>query len=264
MEGEQSRTNTVHALKAAYATLLPRWKGVALTAEAELLALPKDDGNNETLPWANIKFSTYKDGKQQGISPTIGSSTYSAWESVGIAVGEHMSLSDLAQYKYHIDLGGGGGTTWSGTIDKLAMPGLLFHHVTPMKDYFHDRLVPWKHYVPVSEDLSDLKSKYDWAESHPHEARRISDAGTQFMREIGTLEGFGRMFEGDFVEPLRKVIEAYVPISSLRPGQTWRDVLQSVGKDYHILPTMVCKGQDPYQKCEYVGGEEFKTFQKYW
>ncbi len=82
-----------------------------------------------------------------------------------------------------------------------AMPGLLFHHVSSTKDYFHDRLIPWKHYVPVSEDLSDLKSKYDWAESHPHKAKRIADAGTQFMREMGTPEEFGQMFEGDFVEP---------------------------------------------------------------
>ena len=237
-----------------------------LSGEAEEEA----ERTGEGMPWANIKFTNKKKirdsfqvikahnlrGRPDEKLITI--------EEAGIAAGNVTSHHQLAEYKYHIDLGGGGGTTWSGTIDKLAMPGLLFHHVTPMKDYFHDRLVPWKHYVPVSEDLSDLKSKYDWAESHPHEARRISDAGTQFMREIGTLEGFGRMFEGDFVEPLRKVIEAYVPISSLRPGQTWRDVLQSVGKDYHILPTMVCKGQDPYQKCEYVGGEEFKTFQKYW
>ena len=164
MDAENLRVDAAKSLRAEYATLLPRWKGVALTAEAERQALPHDDGNIATLPWANIKFASYP--SHGGTFPTLGSSKYSAWESVGIAVGERMPLSDLARYKYHIDLGGGGGTTWSGTIDKLAMPGLLFHHLTPTKDYFHDRLIPWKHYVPVSEDLSDLKSKYDWVESH--------------------------------------------------------------------------------------------------
>jgi hypothetical protein len=78
---------------------------------------------------------------------------------------------------------------------------------------------------------------------------------TQFTREIGMLEGFRRMFEGDFVEPLRKVIEVHVPISSLRPGHTWRDALQSMGEDYRVLPTMECKGQNHYKvMCEYVGG----------
>lgn len=183
-----------------------------------------------------MKFSTYPNAG--GKSPTHGSSKYSAWESVGIAVGESMSLPDLARYKYHIDLGGGGGTTWTGTIDKLAMPGLLFHHMTPTKDYFHDLLVPWRHYIPVSEDLSDLKSKYDWAENHPNEAKRIADASTQFMRELGTVEGFGRMFEEDFVKPLREVIEAYVPLSS-----TYTDMISWMNTNHaRISPVVTCSG----------------------
>ena len=80
---------------------------------------------------------------------------------------------------------------------------------------------------------------------------------TQFTREIGMLEGFRRMFEGDFVEPLRKVIEVHVPISSLRPGHTWRDALQYMREDYRVLPTMECKGRNHYKMCEYVGGECF-------
>jgi hypothetical protein len=35
---------------------------------------------------------------------------------------DRMDVSDLADYKYHIDLGGGGGTSWSGMPAKLAMP----------------------------------------------------------------------------------------------------------------------------------------------
>ena len=230
---DQHRIDVVNALMAEFDTLLPRWKCAVLTAEAELQVSLQDD---ENLPWANMKFSTYPNAG--GKSPTHGSSKYSAWESVGIAVGESMSLPDLARYKYHIDLGGGGGTTWTGTIDKLAMPGLLFHHLTPTKDYFHDLLVPWRHYIPVSEDLSDLKSKYDWAESHPNEAKRIADASTQFMRELGTVEGFGRMFEEDFVVPLREVIDAYVPLSS-----TYTDMISWMNTNHaRIIPVVTCSG----------------------
>ena len=49
------------------------------------------------------------------------------------------------------------GTTWSGTIQKLAMPGLLFHHETEVKDYLFDLIKPYEHYVPVRRDLADLK-----------------------------------------------------------------------------------------------------------
>mmetsp|Transcript_26906 Transcript_26906/g.57694 ORF Transcript_26906/g.57694 Transcript_26906/m.57694 type:complete len:601 (-) Transcript_26906:68-1870(-) len=249
------RVAAITALNGKYDTLLPRWKGIALSADAELQVR----GNE--LPWANMKFSSYLD---KGKSSTVGSAKYAAWESLGIATGKGMPLSDLAGYRYHIDLGGGGGTTWGGTIEKLAMPGLLFHHVTPTKDYIHDRLTPWKHYVPVSPDLKDLKQKFDWAESHPQQAKRIADTGTEFMRDLGTEEGFGRMFQEDFVEPLRRVIEAYQPVSSVHPDMTsWKELLQSMGEDCRIMPVMECRGISPdHRSCGSVGGDDVKEFQR--
>ena len=62
-----------------------------------------------------------------------------------------MSGEQLAQYKYQIDFGGAGGTTWTGTLEKLAMPGLLFHHETPAKDFYYNSLKAWHHYVPVRD-----------------------------------------------------------------------------------------------------------------
>ncbi|KAL7532319.1 hypothetical protein ACHAXR_004558 [Thalassiosira sp. AJA248-18] len=254
---EDKRTNTIHALNEQIDTLLPRWKGVALTADAELKAQGTD-----SLPWANIKFSSYND-PIAGKSPTIGSDMYASWEEVGIATGEGMSLSDLAKYKYHIDLGSGGGTSWSGTILKLAMPGLLFHHVTPTKDYIHDHIKAWKHFIPVSDNLKDLKQKFDWAESHPVEAKRIADAGTEFMRQLGTPDGFGKLFEQSFVDPVRRVIEAYRPVSSVHTENgmsSWRDVLESLGDSNSVIPVMECTGIAD-NTCQLVVGEdEIKTW----
>ncbi|KAL9178380.1 hypothetical protein ACHAXT_000027 [Thalassiosira profunda] len=252
---DEQRVHAIQSLSEAYDTLLPRWKGVALTAQAELEVADRKDG----LPWADIRFSSYLD---KGKSPTVGSNKYSLWESVGIAVGKGMSPTELAKYKYHIDLGGGGGTTWSGTVEKLAMEGLLFHHVTPTKDYIHDRIRPWKHYVPVAPDLKDLRQKFDWAESHPEQAKRIADAGTEFMRHLGTPEGFGQMFEEDFVTPLRKVIEAYQPVASVHPEATsWQEVLRSAGEG-RVLPVMECTGRSSrYNSCKLVGGDEVLRFQ---
>ena len=244
----KNRVDAIQALNEKYDTLLPRWKGAALTAQAKLQA----HGTN-ILPWANIKFSAYLEA---GKSATVGSTKYKDWESVGIGVDKGMSLEDFAKYKYHIDLGGGGGTTWSGTIEKLAMPGLLFHHVTPTKDYIHDRLKAWKHYIPVSHDLLDLKKKFDWAESHPQEAKRIADAGTEFMRHLGTPEGFGQMFQEDFVEPMHQVIEAYHPVASTHPGMmSWNDVLQLMD-DRRVTPVMECSGMALKGLCHLVGGDD--------
>jgi len=59
VDTESRHIDAVKSLRAEYATLLPRWKSVALTAEAELQALPHDDGIIAALPWANIKFASY-------------------------------------------------------------------------------------------------------------------------------------------------------------------------------------------------------------
>ncbi|KAL7540061.1 hypothetical protein ACHAXR_009832 [Thalassiosira sp. AJA248-18] len=247
---------TSEALRESYDKLLPRWKGVSLTADAELAAKDEDE-----LPWANIKFANYNDS---GLKATLGSDRYKLYEEAGIAVSDYMSPKTQAKYKYHIDIGGGGGTTWTGTTTKLAMPGLLFHHVTPTKDFIHDRLKPYEHFVPVSPDLSDLKDKFDWAESHPEEAKRIADQATKFMRHLGTPEGFEQMFEEDFVQPLRRVIEAYQPTSTILPselssrvgslkGKTWMDVLQSP-EGSHMERLLECNGFTTLQSsCEVVG-----------
>lgn len=112
-----------------YRDLLPRWKAALLTAEAEVEAQAIGDPNqwggpddpNNRLPWANMKFSSFM--SEGSKSRTQGTDHYREWESIGFATGEYFNLKDLAKYKYQIDLGGGGGTTWSGTWHKLAMPG---------------------------------------------------------------------------------------------------------------------------------------------
>ena len=36
---------------------------------------------------------------------------------------------------------------------------MLFHHETAMK-FIYDDVKPWVHYVPIMEDMSDLKKQY--------------------------------------------------------------------------------------------------------
>jgi hypothetical protein len=59
-----------------------------------------------------------------------------------------ISSLPLTADEYHINLGGGGGTKWTGTIGKLALPGGLFHHITPK-------------YMLIATDLSNLQERYD-------------------------------------------------------------------------------------------------------
>eukprot|EP00574_Skeletonema_japonicum_P000065 CAMPEP_0201739506 /NCGR_PEP_ID=MMETSP0593-20130828/45813_1 /ASSEMBLY_ACC=CAM_ASM_000672 /TAXON_ID=267983 /ORGANISM="Skeletonema japonicum, Strain CCMP2506" /LENGTH=565 /DNA_ID=CAMNT_0048233779 /DNA_START=104 /DNA_END=1801 /DNA_ORIENTATION=- len=228
------------AMRVAYDELIPRWKSVIWTAEAEREAEEKqkelpEDSEEVVVPWANMKFAA---AMHVGVkTPTSEIPYYQEFVEHGIpASGEGMSLETLARYKYHIDTGGGGGTTWSGTLEKLGLPGLLFHHETPMKDYLHEKIVKWVHYVPIKEDLSDLKEKFDWAESHPELAKQISDNATRLAKRLGTHEGFSIMFNEFYETPLRAVVEAYKPLTKRDP--VWLDAMIN----NELRPIMQCSG----------------------
>ncbi|EEH51341.1 uncharacterized protein MICPUCDRAFT_54474 [Micromonas pusilla CCMP1545] len=68
------------------------------------------------------------------------------------------------------------------------MPGVLLHHETSMKDSYHDYLTPWTHYVPVRNDLSDLREKVEWCEANDAKAREISANGAKFVEAFRTPE----------------------------------------------------------------------------
>ena len=119
-----------------------------------------------------------------------------------------MSVDEMSRFKYQIDFGGAGGTSWTGTLTKLSMPGLLLHHETPTMDWFYDELRPWHHYVPVRTDLSDLEDRFEWAEAHPEKAKQIAIQGSNFSTWFFSNEKMRHEYE-QMSETLGKVVDAY-------------------------------------------------------
>jgi hypothetical protein len=117
LDGDSATIAAISVLSERGDRLLPRWKGVLLTSQAELRERLKTNGiprhgNESSLPWINIKFVHNK------VKARI--PNHLKFQEIGITtMGEY--ISDHSPYKYHIDLGGGGGTTFTGTISKLAM-----------------------------------------------------------------------------------------------------------------------------------------------
>ena len=232
--------------------LIPRWRAVALSLGVKLGAqvgynevskmeglsrldsLRCDDGcrmvrslalsgsggdaeEEEITPWIDAKFFESSDDRFQGFT-NLG---------LDVVTDEWMSKDELAAYRYHIDIGGGGGTTWEGTLTKLALPGLLFHHETLTKDDYHDRMIPWKHYVPVKMDLSDLKEKFDWAEANKKTAKGIAQAGTELARHLASEEYMAEIWDLNFRRRLDGVVKAYLP----GEGETRESILDSYHAD---------------------------------
>lgn len=170
---------------------------------------------------------------------------------------QQMSLKDLSLYRYHLDLGGAGGTTWPGTLEKLAMPGLLLHHETPSQDWFYSKIKAWQHYVPVRTDLSDLQARYHWAESHPEQAFHISQQGIDFVRKLFSRNGLRHEYEKYFGPSslMGPVIDAYQPSSS-------NDTLQSVLADY--TQSGITYKQCSHCTLEYCDIQESKLRKRYY
>mmetsp|Transcript_6900 Transcript_6900/g.15330 ORF Transcript_6900/g.15330 Transcript_6900/m.15330 type:complete len:553 (-) Transcript_6900:115-1773(-) len=120
-----------------------------------------------------------------------------------------MSAAELAKYKYQIDLGGWGGTTWTGTIHKMTMPGCLFHHETTMKDSYFEDLVAYEHYIPVKEDLSDLRERFGEVEADPELCKRVSANAKAWVDRFLTRRGLLFHNYQKLAVPLGKVVDPY-------------------------------------------------------
>jgi hypothetical protein len=93
----------------------------------------------------------------------------------------YVSLKDHTKYKYLIDIQGNG---YSGRVKMLLFSGRpLFLVERPLKEWYYDGLKAYEHYIPVKEDLSDLESQLDWAESHEKEAKMIALNAQKFAIE---------------------------------------------------------------------------------
>lgn len=255
----ESVQDVVDALHKYWDVLTPRWRAVtmAIEAQAEVDAEKKgheDDAaedDEESLPWIDARFTVKQDG---GESAAVYRPFLHAHANVVTTTFSDDSIH--AQHRYQIDIGGGGGTSWTGTLSKLLMPGLLFHHETLTKDFFYDEMKPYVHYIPVKQDLSDLKQRFDWAESNPKEAQAIAKAGTELALRLGSDEYIRELYDELFVQHVGKVIDSY----QAQEGETVESILaayEEAGvpmKEYGECDASECRWGDDGSVRPYVTG----------
>ena len=100
----------------------------------------------------------------------------------------HSSFIDSGRYadfRYHIDIDGNS-TAWSALFCKFLSGGLVFKICSQdgYKQWYYDRLVAWKHFVPVKSDLSDLLENLEQIRLQPLLAQEIAACGRQLALSI--------------------------------------------------------------------------------
>jgi len=233
----ESSTNleVLDSLVRVYDEMTPRWRAVIKTCQEDL--------NHNTPQWIDVRFYE-KEGNAR---------YHQQFNDYGVKVrGEaHMDAVETSRYRFQIDFGGGGGTTWRGTLTKMAMPGVLFHHETKMKDWYFDLLTPWQHYVPVKWDLSNLRERYEWAMTHPEQCQEISKNAKELLNYVLSEQYLEKLYGELYRDHLAKVIAAYQPssIEKQYSGHTIQSHLQNLyDKDgYEFTHVIQCNDHECYQ-----------------
>lgn len=68
----------------------------------------------------------------------------------------------------------------------LSSGSVVFKQITPLLPYGIPGLEPWKHFVPVREDLADLLAKVRWARAHDAACREMAERAVTFARTYFT------------------------------------------------------------------------------
>lgn len=99
-------------------------------------------------------------------------------------IGLHPSLpiSDHLSYKYQMIIDGIT-SPFEGMRWRLLSGAVSFRQMGENTMWFDEGLIPWKHYIPVERDLSDLIAKIYWATRHDDEAQIIAQNALDFAYE---------------------------------------------------------------------------------
>jgi Glycosyl transferase family 90 len=91
---------------------------------------------------------------------------------------EFMPPSQFHRYRYQIDIDGNT-NSWSGLFQKLLTGSAVMKVASRrgFRQWYYDRLVPWRNFVPVASDLSDLVDRHRWLVENDEAASNIGAAG---------------------------------------------------------------------------------------
>lgn len=90
---------------------------------------------------------------------------------------------EMVNYKYILNIDGNA-CTWDATAWKLNSGSVIFKVDAPWIQWFYPEYLPYIHYIPIKDDMSDLQEKYQWCEKHPQECERIVENSKKLFQKI--------------------------------------------------------------------------------
>jgi hypothetical protein len=100
-----------------------------------------------------------------------------AYYQSGIA-GEPLPEGSWLGRQFAIDIDGNS-NAFTNLFIRLLYGCCVIKVASPLgyRQWYYERLEPWRHYVPVAADLSDLVERIEWCRGHAEKCRAIAHAG---------------------------------------------------------------------------------------
>jgi hypothetical protein len=103
----------------------------------------------------------------------------------------------VAAYRYLIDIEGAG---YSGRLKMLLHARrVVLVQDRPWREWFFDDIEPFRHYVPVARDLSDLVQRMEWLRANPRLESEIAAEGQRFaqarLTRTAAVETWARLLQ---------------------------------------------------------------------
>jgi len=122
-------------------------------------------------------------------------------------------VDEMAAYKFLVDIDGNA-SAWN-VIQRLRTGCCIIKVESDWVQWYSNAIEPWRHFVPVKGDLSDLAEKVDWCLTHDRDAEQIAENGRAF--------GLSMDFETEMKTAALRILNAAAPL--VQPGPEF-EILQ--------------------------------------
>jgi hypothetical protein len=98
---------------------------------------------------------------------------------------DYVPILCSSQYKFQIDIDGNS-NAWAGLFQKLLSKSAVLKIASRhgFQQWYYDRLIPWKHFVPVESGMGDLIEKTQWLIANDEKAMKIGQQGAEFASSL--------------------------------------------------------------------------------
>lgn len=127
-----------------------------------------------------------------------------------IQLSNSLTLEEQSTYKYIIHVQGH--TQAFRLSIELAMRSVILLVQGKYSLWYESKLEPWVHYIPVSEDLSDLDERIQWCLEHDSECELIAKQARAFYDEYLTKNGCLTYLKNLICELSQKCMRKYYPL----------------------------------------------------